>query len=123
MKNIPKIKWLSAPAKSDFTSAETFLQLLYKPKNCRHLAKKLKRAKMSKFAAKDILRASATPISEVQAFDWVKQKKEIAQHKPLSPILIVRQKNGQPLLIVDGFHRLCALFAADQEVNVRCKIV
>ncbi|MFD2274470.1 hypothetical protein ACFS07_34650 [Undibacterium arcticum] len=42
-------------------------------------------------------------MSEVNAFDWSKQKKEIDQGNPLSPILIVRQDNGQHLLIADGF--------------------
>ena len=62
-------------------------------------------------------------ISEVQAFDWSKQQKEIAQGKPLSPILLVRQDNGGHLIIADGFHRMCALFAHDQEIKVPCKIV
>ncbi|MFC3106706.1 hypothetical protein ACFQAT_27370 [Undibacterium arcticum] len=123
MKKTPEIKWLPEPADSDYDAAETFLKLLYKPKDCRRWSKRLRRAKISEYAAKDILRASATPMSEVNAFDWSKQKKEIDQGNPLSPILIVRQDNGQHLLIADGFHRMCALFAADQEVNVPCKIV
>jgi len=56
-------------------------------------------------------------MSEIEAFDWTKQQKEIKEGKPLSPILIVKQDNGGHLIIADGFHRMCALFANDQELK------
>ena len=118
-----EIKWLPEPAAADYDAAQSFLQLLYRSKKARRWAKALKRQEMSEYAARDIFRASGTPMSEVQAFDWSKQQKEIAQGKPLSPILLVRQDNGGHLIIADGFHRMCALFAHDQEIKVPCKIV
>jgi hypothetical protein len=118
-----EIKWLEKPADTDYDAAETYLSLLYKPRRSRRLSRKLRAAKMSQFAAKDILRASATPMSEVSAFDWTRQQKEIERGDPLSPILIVRQGKGRQLLVADGFHRLCALFVADERVRVPCKIV
>lgn len=123
MKKRAEIKWLGEPVSKDYSAAEMFLQLLYEPKKARLWAKKLKRAGMSQYAAKDILRASAIPITEIQAFDWTKQQEEIDQGTPLSPILIVRQENGGHLIIADGFHRLCAVFTSDQGINVPCKIV
>lgn len=123
MKKPAELKWLDIPDDHDYEAAETYLQLLYGPKKARRWAKALKSAEMQKYAAKDILRASETPISEVQAFDWVKQQKEIASGTPLSPILLIRQEDGSALIIADGFHRLCAVFCADQEANVPCKIV
>ncbi|HWZ47442.1 MAG TPA: hypothetical protein VNX00_04390 [Herbaspirillum sp.] len=117
------IRWQTEPAGKDYDAAETFLQLLYKPKKAHRWAKQLKQAKITAYAAKDILRASCTPMSEIQAFDWRKQQKEIDEGKPLSPILIVKQDNGGRLIIADGFHRMCALFANDQEIEVPCKIV
>jgi hypothetical protein len=123
MKKPVEVKWLDKPVDKDYLAAETFLQLLYEPKKANKWAAALKDAEMAKFAAKDLLRASATPISEVQAFDWVKQHQAIAEGKPLAPILLVRQDNGGRLIIADGFHRLCAVFCADQEALVPCKIV
>ena len=123
MKKTVEVKWLEKPVDKDYLSAETFLQLLYGAKKARRWAAALKDAKMVKFAAKDLLRASATPISEVQAFDWVRQQQAIAQGKQLAPILLVRQDNGGHLIIADGFHRLCAVFGVDQEALVPCKIV
>jgi hypothetical protein len=60
---------------------------------------------------------------EIEAFDWSKQQKEIRQGEPLSPILLVRRENGGQLIIADGFHRMCAVFVADERVSVPCKIV
>ena len=118
-----KVKWLREPAAKDYEAAAAFLKLLYPTKKADGWTRKLKRATMSTFLAKDILRASGTPMSEVQAFDWSKQQKEIDDGTPLSPILLIKQDNGGHLIVADGFHRLCALFANDQEVKVPCKIV
>lgn len=118
-----KVNWLPKPAQKDYEAAEAFLNLLYPAKKADGWTKDLKRARMSEFLAKDILRASGTPMSEVQAFDWSKQQKEIDDGTPLSPILLVKQDDGGHLIIADGFHRLCALFANDQEIKVPCKIV
>lgn len=117
-----EIKWLPEPASDTYDSAKTFLELMYKPKKARRWVKRLKKAGVSEYAAKDILRASAIPIATVRAFDWKKQQDEIKQGDPLSPILLIRQNNGGPLIIADGFHRMCALFSTDQEVSVPCKI-
>jgi hypothetical protein len=117
------VRWLPEPADKNYEAAETYLQLLYDRKKARRWAKQLKRTEITKYEAKDILRASRTPMSEIQAFDWTKQQKQINEGKPLSPILIVKQDNGGYLIIADGFHRMCALFANDQEIKVPCKIV
>jgi hypothetical protein len=123
MKKKVDIKWLSEPADKDYPAAESFLLLYFKAKAARALVKKLKRAEMAEFAAKDIFRASETPIAEVRAFDWAEQKREIQQGAPLSPLLLVRQDSGRHLIVADGFHRLCAAFSTDEDVTVPCKIV
>ena len=123
MKKPITVKWLEQPDTKDYGAAETFLGLLFAAKQARRWAKELKRATMSSYAAKDLLRASGTPMSEVQAFDWSKQHEAIAKGEALSPILVVREGHGGRLIIADGFHRLCAVFATDQEIAVPCKIV
>jgi hypothetical protein len=117
-----KINWLSSPADSDYVAAERYLSLLFKPRKCRKLLRKLRAAPMSEYPAKDILRASRTPMSEVAAFDWRRQQQEIRDGKALSPILIVRRNDGSDLIIADGFHRMCALFSEDEQIKVPCKI-
>lgn len=117
-----KINWLSSPVDSDYVSAERYLSLLFKPRKCNKLLRKLRAAPMSEYPAKDILRASRTAISEVAAFDWSRQQQQIRDGEALGPILIVRQNNGADLIVADGFHRMCALFAEDELIKVPCKI-
>ena len=122
MKKPAEPKWLDKPADKDVKAAESFLQLLYGPKKARRYSKSLEIADLEKYPARDLLRASETPIAEVQAFDWLKQRKEIAAGTAMSPILLIRQENGGHLIIADGFHRLCAVFSIDQDAPVPCFI-
>lgn len=117
------IQWLDEPVAKDYDAAQKYLELLCEPKKARSLVKKLKRADMSAYAAKDILRASGTLLSDIQAFDWTKQQSEIRSGEPLSPILLVRRDDGNRLIVADGFHRMCAVFSTDEHVVVPCKIV
>ena len=122
MKKKMKISWLAELAENDYSAAEAYLQLMTDKKKAHSLTKKLKRTRLSEYFAKDILRASETPMAEVQAFDWVKQNNEINAGTPLSPILLVRDVSGRRLIVADGFHRLCAVFAVDQEALIPCKL-
>jgi len=116
------VQWLDEPIAHDYEAAEQYLQLLYAPDTARCLSDQLRQAPMVEYAAKDILRASGTSILYIEAFDWSKHEKSLSDGKPLAPILLVRQNNSGPLIIADGFHRLCALFSADEEIKVPCKI-
>ena len=40
----------------------------------------------------------------------------------LSPLLLVCNRSSDVLIVADGFHRLCAVFAQDQDAKVRFKI-
>ena len=122
MKKSREVKWLTEPAEKDYPAAEAYLQLVFEEKAARKLIKKLRRASVTKFAAKDILRASGLPMAEMQAFDWKVQNAEVKGGDPLSPLLLVRRGNGKHLIVADGFHRLCAVFAFDQKAMILCKI-
>jgi hypothetical protein len=122
MKKKAGIQWLEQPVQHDYDAAEQYLQLLYEPKKAKALAGKLRRAPMAEFAARDILRASGTSILYIEAFDWSRHQKKLQEGAALAPILLVRHEHGGQLIIADGFHRLCALFSADEEIKVPCKI-
>jgi hypothetical protein len=104
-----KINWLSSPVDRDYMSAERYLSLLFKPRKCRKLVRKLRAAPMSDYPAKDILRASRTPMSDVAAFDWKRQQQQIRDGEPLGPILIVRQNDGSSLTLPTA-STACVLF-------------
>ena len=119
----PSIKWLDEPEDKDYPAALSYLALLYDEKQARSLVGRLKRAGAREFAVKDILRASDTLPSEVKAFDWGEQMREIRAGTPLSPLLLVRRGGGGHLIVADGFHRLCALFSIDEDAIASCRIV
>lgn len=116
------IKWLRKPRKKDYTAARRYLKLVLGPKTARSLAGQLRRANVKEMPARDLLRASRTPMSEVRAFDWESQNKDIKKGRRLAPILLVFGVRDGTLLVADGFHRLCAVFAYDQDATVRFKI-
>jgi disulfide oxidoreductase YuzD len=50
-----------------------------------------------------------------------KDREKIKSGKVLSPILLVRD-NGR-LIIADGYHRMCAVYAEDEDADIPCRIV
>lgn len=116
------LKWSKSPKRKDYVTAEAYLRFQFGRKGASALTTRLKRAAVQKCAARDILRASHTPMAEVKAFDWDKQNKDIKRGRRFSPILLVCGEHGDPLVIADGFHRLCAAFAFDQDIKVRFKL-
>jgi len=41
----------------------------------------------------------------------------------LSPILLVRDPSPGRVVVADGYHRLCSVYAMDHEAPIPCKIV
>lgn len=116
------LKWSKKPKKKNYAAAKAYLDLQFGRKRASAITTRLKRASVKKCAARDILRASHTPMAEVKAFDWDKQIKDIKRGRRISPILLVCGEHGAPVVIADGFHRLCAAFAFNQDVKVRFKL-
>ena len=40
----------------------------------------------------------------------------------LSPLLLIRNPNQGPVVIADGYHRLCAIYSFDEDAVIPCKI-
>lgn len=78
----------------------------------------------SEFAAKDIVRASKLSLLGVSDGHVQRDRQKIAAGEKLSPLLLVR---GSPesavVIIADGYHRLCGVYAVDEDAVVPCKIV
>jgi hypothetical protein len=53
-----KIKWLNKPQKHDYPAAASYLSLIMGIPAAKNTPEKLKKAEMTKFAAKDIFRSS-----------------------------------------------------------------
>ena len=78
---------------------------------------------MVQFKAKDIFRASQLSLLGVSNSHVEKDRKKIRAGTPLSPILLVRNPALGRVVVADGYHRLCAVYAFDEDAWVPCKIV
>lgn len=68
--------------------------------------------------AKDILRASGLPLLPVDNFHVAGDLDKIRADKPMSPVLLVAGHHGLPLVIADGYHRVCAAYHHDENAMI-----
>ncbi len=118
-----KIKWLSAPEKQDYPAALSYLCLIYKESTAKAFVKKVKRAPISEFKAKDIFRASGLSLLGISNAHVEKDQRKIESGQGLSPLLLVRDSDNGKVIIADGYHRLCAVYAFDEDAVIPRKIV
>ena len=118
-----KIKWLDTPEDQDYPAAESYLSLIYDSKTTTDLVHQLQLAPMFSFKSKDIFRASGLSLLGISNSHVESDRKKILAGYPLSPLLLVRDKANSKLLIADGYHRLCSVYAFDEDAVIPCKIV
>lgn len=123
MANDSTILWLDAPEDHNYPAAESYLSLVFEPKQACSLVEKLRAAKLSQFKAKDIFRASALSLLGVSNSHCDKDLKKIRNGKALSPLLLVRSPATSRVIVADGYHRLCAVYSLDEDAVIPCKIV
>ena len=53
------------------------------------------------------------------------RSEEVASGQRLSPVLLVRgqAKKGLPLLVADGYHRICASYHLNENADIPCRLV
>lgn len=113
--------WQDEPEAHDFPAAESYLSLLLGRAAATRLAKALRKGKnLERYAAKDILRASGLPLLPPEDPEVAADLAKVAAGTKLSPVLLVQ---GTPLLVADGYHRVCASYHLDEKVQVPCRIV
>jgi hypothetical protein len=52
-----------------------------------------------------------------------KNNQKILDAKPLSPVLLVRDRDNGKVIIADGYHRMCAVYGFDEDADIPCKII
>src|SRR5580692_1521086 len=123
MKKKTKIKWFSKPQKRDYPAAQSYLCLQFEPRAATKIVGRLRRAKTTEFAAKDIFRASGLSLLGVSNSHVEKERVQIDRGEKISPLLLYRNKTEGKLIIADGYHRLCAVYTFDEDAMIPCKIV
>jgi hypothetical protein len=117
-----QIKWFTQPQEHDYPAAMAFLSLIYDGSTITGWMKKLRRAPITEFKAKDIFRASGLSLLGVSNFHLRADQRIIRNGKKLSPLLLVREPSQGRVLIADGYHRLCAVYTFDEDAIIPCKI-
>jgi hypothetical protein len=115
--------WLPEPEEHDYPAAASYLSLHFDQSKVDQTIDRLRKAAMTSFKAKDIFRASGLSLLGVSNSHVAGNLKKVKRGEPLSPLLLVRRADGKELIIADGYHRLCAMYALDEDLDVPCKIV
>jgi len=119
------VKWLPNPEKHDYRAAEDYLSLLMPPKRAASLSRRLAAAKhdITHRKAKDILRASQLPLLGEDNKHVASDLRKAASGVALSPILLLRGDETHPLVVADGYHRVCASYWIDENTDIPCILV
>ena len=119
-----KLKWSEKEEGEDFEAAFKYLSLLCSDRKASAIVKGLRGSKVLEHAAKDMLRAAELPLLPSDESHVSEDLKRIQKGKPLAPVLLVRGDlaNRLPLVVADGYHRICAIVYFDESAPVRCRI-
>ena len=121
-RNKQEIKWLKKPADHNYPSAESYLSLILDPVKAMAMVIFLKEEPIRFFKARDIFRASGLPLLGISQHQIEHNLKKIENEEPLSPILLVRDVEHRRVIIADGYHRLCAVYHHNDNMEIPCKI-
>ena len=121
--NKPKqVEWFDEPEEHNYPAARSYLSLLYPEADADRLVERLRSAKMVSFRAKDISRASGLSLLGVSNSHVSKNDDKIQNGVSLSPLLLVRSRIRDSVIVADGYHRLCAVYRHNEDAWIPCKI-
>lgn len=120
-----QIVWKKKAEAEDFAGAEHFLSLVFSKARVGKLLVAFHKAKGAEYAAKDLLRASNLPLLPRDEPHVDQDLKRIHKGKPLAPLLLIRgdMSKGVPLIVADGYHRICAICYYDESAPIPCLMV
>jgi hypothetical protein len=116
--------WKTEPEEHDYPAAFDYLTLLVHEKYAREVVAELRKLPIVHRKAKDILRASGLGLLSSDNTHVNKDMKRVSTGEKLSPVLLVRSEGGSttPLIVADGYHRICASHHLDENLDIPCRI-
>jgi len=117
--------WKDEPDEHDFPAAADYLSLVFSDQTAAALVDGLKGVEKLDRKAKDLLRASRLTLLPRDNPHVAADLKKVSGGERLSPVLLVRgqAEKGLPLLIADGYHRICASYHLDEDADIPCRLV
>jgi hypothetical protein len=117
--------WKKAPTAEDYNGTLNFLSLILPAAKCNKILRGLRAEANFGRATKDLLRAANLPLLPSDEPHVDEDLKRIHKGKPLAPVLLVRgdMAKGVPLIVADGYHRICAACHHDESAPIPCRMV
>ena len=116
----PREHWKDEPEEHDFPAAGDYLGLSFSDRETASIVEGLRSATTMHRKAKDLLRAARLELLTEDDPEVVKDLKKVTRGVMLSPVLLVR---GAPLVVADGYHRICASYHLDEDADIPCRLV
>jgi len=116
--------WKLEPDERDYPAALSYLSLVLAGATAEEVVSRLRAAEVQHFKAKDLLRASRLELLPKDNFHVAADLRKVKRGQPLSPVLLVRGQlaQGVALVIADGYHRICASYALDENADIPCRL-
>ncbi len=117
--------WKDEPDDHDYPAAVDYLSLVMPDAAATTVANALRAAPLIQRKAKDLLRASGLALLPPTNVHVAKDLEKVKHGQRLSPVLLVRgdQASGRPLVVADGYHRICASYHLDEDAEIPCRLV
>jgi hypothetical protein len=119
-----KCHWKNEPDDHDYPAAADYLSLVMPKADTAKRVRELRSRPIEHRKAKDLLRASRLTALPRENVHVAKDLKKVRDGKLLSPVLLVRghDDSDTPLVIADGYHRICASYLVDENEDIPCRI-
>ena len=117
--------WKNEPDKHDYPAAANYLSLIAGKDVVDDIVARLKKAPITMYQAKDILRASRLDLLPVTDQHVAADLAKVVKGIKLAPVLLVRGgiERGVPTTIADGYHRVCASYYIADDTAIPARIV
>src|SRR5579871_3212187 len=122
-RDLPREHWKDEPDAHDFPAAADYLSLLLSDTEVRTTVDTLRGAPLVRRKAKDLLRASRLALLPPDNIHVAADLDKVRRGLRLSPVLLVRGSidGDVPLTVADGYHRICASYRIDENVDIPCR--
>ncbi|MDO8390397.1 MAG: hypothetical protein Q7V57_07895 [Actinomycetota bacterium] len=119
------IRWKPEPDDHDYPAARDFLELIVPAEVANTMAAAFRTAAPTTRTSKDLLRACGDAALDGDNPHVAKDLHRIRAGEALSPVLLVRgdARSNRPLIIADGFHRICAVHLVHENAEIHCRII
>jgi hypothetical protein len=117
---LDRAHWKDKPEQHDYPAAGDFLSLLVDAS----VVSVVVAAPVEHRKAKDLLRAAGLALLGPDNHHVARDLAKVHDGVGLSPVLLVRGdlRAGRPLVVADGYHRICASYHLDEDTDIPCKV-